>query len=204
MERADRSASPTRRGWRSDEELLVAIAAGDEAAFGELFDRVGGTLFGVVERVVGDRRLAEEVTQEVFVDVWRTAARFAPDRTSLATRIAVMGHRRAVDRVRSERESRSRTERVGVGDGLAPPDEVAERADLRTERTLVRDALGDLTELEREALRLAYDDGHTSHEVAELLDVSSGTIESGLRCGLRRLGDVMPAGRALEGDGAAG
>jgi RNA polymerase sigma-70 factor (ECF subfamily) len=197
MEPADRPATRARPAWRSGDELLVALAAGDEAVFSELYDRVGGPLFGVVHRVLRDRSLAEEV---VLVEVWRTAARFDPDRGSVTTWIMVMGHRRAIDRVRSEQASRDRAERVGIGDWVPPFDDVAEQAEARTERQLVREALDGLTELQREAIHLAYYGGHTYREVAELLGAPLGTIKSRIRGGLRRLGTLLWA----EPDAAGG
>lgn len=204
MERTAPPASLARPGSRSGDELLLALAAGDEAAFPELYDRVGGPLLGVVHRVLRDRSLAEEVTQEVLVEVWRTAVRFDPDRGSATTWIMVMGHRRAIDRVRSEQASRDRTARVGIGDWVTPFDDVAERAETRTERQLVREALDRLTDLEREAIHLAYFGGHTYREVAELLDAPLGTVKTRIRGGLRRLGDVLRAGQPHGTDGVAG
>jgi RNA polymerase sigma-70 factor, ECF subfamily len=179
----------------SDEDLLLAVARGDQAAFADLFDRFGGSVFGVVKRVVRDPSQSEEVTQEVMVEVWRTATRFDPVRGTAQTWILTMAHRRAIDRVRSEQASRDRTDRIGVRDRSRPFDEVAEAVELRFEHQQVRDSLTALTELQREAVELAYYGGYTYREVAELLDTPLGTVKTRMRDGLIRLRDAMGVAR---------
>ncbi|MBW3657357.1 MAG: sigma-70 family RNA polymerase sigma factor [Actinobacteria bacterium] len=176
---------------RSEDELLVAVARGDQQAFAELYDRVSGQVYGVIRRVLRDPAQSEEVAQEVLVEVWRTATRFDPDRGKATTWILVMAHRRAIDRVRSEQASRDRDERVGVRDHIRPFDEVSEEVETRFEHQQVRAALDALTELQREAVELAYYGGHTYREVAELLDAPLGTVKTRLRDGLIRLRDAM-------------
>jgi RNA polymerase sigma-70 factor, ECF subfamily len=173
------------------EELLLAAARGDQAAFSALYDRMAGLVFGIVRRVLRDPSQSEEVAQEVFVEVWRTATRFDPDRGSAQTWVLTMAHRRAIDRVRSEQASRDRTERIGIRDRVRAFDEVAEEVELRAEHDQVRDALSTLTELQREAVELAYYGGHTYREVAELLDAPLGTIKTRMRDGLIRLRDAL-------------
>lgn len=174
-----------------DEDLMAAVARGDEAAFAELYDRMAGQVFGVVRRVVRDPAQSEEVAQEVFVEVWRTAARFEPDRGSTRTWVLTMAHRRAIDRVRSEQASRDRTQRVAYRDGAPPFDEVAEQAETNFEHHQVRSALDQLTDLQRQAVDLAFYGGYTYREVAELLDTPLGTVKTRLRDGLIRLRDAM-------------
>jgi RNA polymerase sigma-70 factor, ECF subfamily len=176
---------------RDDQHLLVAVARGDQAAFGELYDRVAGTVHGVVRKVVRDPAQSEEVTQEVLVEVWRTAVRFDPEKGSARTWILTMAHRRAIDRVRSEQASRDRTERVGHRDQGRAFDEVAEQVELDMEHDQIRAALSALTDLQREAVELAYYQGYTYREVAELLDTPLGTIKTRMRDGLIRLRDAM-------------
>ena len=175
----------------TDEDLLLEVARGDQAAYEQLFDRVSGQVYGVVRRVVRDPSQSEEVTQEVLVEVWRTAARFDPARGSAGTWILPMAHRRAIDRVRSEQASRDRNHRVGSGQHRREFDEVAEQVEVAFEHEQVRRALGSLTDLQREAVELAYYKGHTYREVAELLDAPLGTVKTRMRDGLIRLRDAL-------------
>ena len=174
-----------------DGELMAAVARGDEAAFAELYDRMSRMVFGVVRKVVRDPSQSEEVAQEVFVEVWRTATRFESERGSVKTWVLTMAHRRAIDRVRSEQASRDRTERVGHRERMRPFDEVSEDVQTRFEHQQVRAALDHLTDLQREAVELAFYGGHTYREVAELLDAPLGTVKTRMRDGLIRLRDVM-------------
>jgi RNA polymerase sigma-70 factor, ECF subfamily len=174
-----------------DAELMTIIARGDEAAFGELYDRMSRLVYGVVRKVLRDPSQSEEVTQEIFVEVWRTASRFEQDRGSVRTWVLTMAHRRAIDRVRSEQASRDRTERVGLRDRVRAFDEVSEQVEVQFEHQQVRAALDHLTDLQREAVELAFYGGYTYREVAELLDTPLGTVKTRLRDGLIRLRDAM-------------
>lgn len=173
------------------EQLLMMVARGDDAAFSRLYDVVAGPVFGVVQRVVRDLAQSEEVTQEVLVELWRTAPRYDPDRGGALTWALTIAHRRAVDRVRSvvartEREVRASV--VGVERSF---DEVSETVATRLEREQVRRCLSALTELQRESVLLAYYGGRTYPEVAELLRTPLGTVKTRLRDGLIRLRDCL-------------
>jgi RNA polymerase sigma-70 factor, ECF subfamily len=170
---------------------LLAVARGDQAAFTALYDSLAGIVHGVIRRVLRDPSQSEEVTQEVFVEVWRTATRFDPDRGGARTWVLTMAHRRAIDRVRSEQASRDRTERVGRNEQHRDYDEVAEKVEIRLEHQQVREALSTLTDLQREAVELAYFKGYTYREVADLLDTPLGTIKTRMRDGLIRLRDAL-------------
>ncbi|MBW3658028.1 MAG: ECF RNA polymerase sigma factor SigK [Actinobacteria bacterium] len=175
---------------RSDEDLLCAIATGDQAAFAQLYDRMSGSIYGIVRRVLRDRARSEEVAQEVLLEIWRTAGRFDETRAKAGTWVMVMAHRRAIDRVRYEQASRDRDHRVAVRDRVPAFDEVAEAVEARAEHRRVRQGLDRLTDVQREAIVLAYYDGHTYREVATLLDVPLGTIKTRIRDGLQRLRTV--------------
>ncbi|MFA9432746.1 ECF RNA polymerase sigma factor SigK [Egicoccus sp. AB-alg2] len=175
----------------TDDDLLLDVARGDQAAYAALYDRIAGLVYGIVRRVVRDPAQSEEVAQEVLVEVWRTAARFDPDRGSAHTWILTMAHRRAIDRVRSEQASRDRTHRVGQGQQQREYDAVSEEVEVAFEHEQVRAALATLTDLQREAVELAYYKGYTYREVAELLDTPLGTIKTRMRDGLIRLRDAM-------------
>ncbi|WP_211262324.1 ECF RNA polymerase sigma factor SigK [Nitriliruptor alkaliphilus] len=171
----------------TSEELLVAVGGGDTTAFAALYERVTPQVLGVALRVLRDRALAEEVAQEVMVEVWRKADRFDPDRGSASGWVTTLAHRRAVDRVRSEQASRDRDDRVSRRDQPREYDDVADEVQVRLDHWQVRRAMAELTVRQREAIELAYFGGHTYRDVAAVLGIPEGTAKSRLRDGLLRL-----------------
>lgn len=174
-----------------DAELLQQVAHGDQEAFAALYDRFAGPVYGLIRRILRDPSQSEEVAQEVLTEVWRTAARFDPAKGSASTWIMTMAHRRAVDRVRSSQASRRRDQRVGHRERQRSFDSVSEQVHTNLEHQQVRAALQQLTDLQREAIELAYYAGHTYRETAELLDAPLGTVKTRLRDGLIRLRDAL-------------
>jgi RNA polymerase sigma-70 factor (ECF subfamily) len=173
------------------EALIAQVARGDERSFEQLYDDVGGQVHGLVRRVLRDPAQSEEVTQEVFLEIWRTASRFDPSRGRAMTWVMTIAHARAVDRVRSAQASSDRDVRVGQRDYDVAYDEVSEAVESRLERVQVRRCLDGLTELQRESLTLAYYGGYTYNQVADLLSVPLGTVKTRLRDGLIRMRDCM-------------
>ena len=171
--------------------LLTAVARGDEKAFARLYDLVAPRVYGLVRRVLRDPGQAEEVAQEILVEVWRTAARWDAARGSATAWIFTIAHRRAVDRVRAEQAASDRTARVGAASVDTPYDEVADEVAVRLERQQVRHCLEELTDLQREAVTLAFYQGHTYPQVSELLRVPLPTVKSRMRDGLIRLRDCL-------------
>lgn len=174
---------------------MVLVARGDRGAFAALYDLLGPQVYGVVRRVLRDPAQSEEVAQDVLVEVWRTATRFDRTRGSARGWVLTMAHRRAVDRVRSEQASRDREERVARQDTERPFDGVAAEVEHRFETQAVREALDQLTAVQREAIELAYYGGNTYREVAVLLDTPLGTVKTRMRDGLIRLRDAMEVNR---------
>ncbi|WP_370325163.1 ECF RNA polymerase sigma factor SigK [Euzebya sp.] len=171
--------------------LLVEVAKGDAAAFAALYDMMSPQVYGVVRRVLRDPAQSEEVAQDVLVEVWRTAPRFDRSRGTARSWVLTIAHRRAVDRVRSEQASRDREDRVGRESAERPFDAVADQVEQSLETEQVRAALDALTDVQREAIELAYYGGNTYREVAALLEAPVGTVKTRMRDGLIRLRDAM-------------
>jgi RNA polymerase sigma-70 factor, ECF subfamily len=171
--------------------LLERAGAGDRAAFAELYDAVVTRVFGLARRVVRDPAQAEEVAQEVMVDVWRHAPRFDPALGSALSWILAITHRRAVDRVRSEEAARRRTRDVAILEPTVAHEPAGEAAETSDSVGRVRAALEGLTDLQRQAIELAYFDGLTYRQVAETLGTPLGTVKTRIRDGMLRLRPVL-------------
>lgn len=171
--------------------LLGQVALGDEKAFAGVYDAVAGPVLGVVRAVLRDRAQSEEVAQEVLVEVWRTAPRYRPDRGTAINWILTLAHHRAVDRVRSVEAAAARDHKVALLARTPEYDEVTEQVEARLEREQVRRCLRTLTEIQRQAVTLAYYRGLTYREVAEALTLPLGTVKTRLRDGLIRLRDCL-------------
>jgi RNA polymerase sigma-70 factor, ECF subfamily len=183
------SASADRRGERDLDDLLVHVARGDQVAFEAVYDRLVGPVYGVIRRVLRDPSQSEEVTQEVLLEVWRTATRFDPEIGGAATWVMTIAHRRAIDRVRSTTAAAEREHKTA---DLSPPhDEVAEAVEATLDRERVRRCLDGLTEIQRESITLAYYGGYSYRQVADLLKVTLGAIKTRIRDGLVRMRDCL-------------
>ena len=188
--------TPIPRGYRalrvlSEGELIDQIAGGDWDAFAELYDRFGARVYGMALRVVVDPKIAEDVAQDAWLAIWDSAASFDPTRGSAAGWALAIAHRRAVDRVRSSQASTVRDDCWHARTREVEFDTTAEQATARIEAHRVRVALDGLTEVQREAVSLAYLGGYTHTEVASLLDLPLGTAKTRIRDGLIRLRDQL-------------
>ena len=182
---------PQSRPTSELEDLLKAVAASDQESFAALYDRTSAVVFGAVRRIVRSQEHAEEVTQEVYLEIWRKARNWDPNRGSALTWIMLIARARATDRVRSEQASRDRQERVAPGWVELPADQVSEEVSIAFEQGEVRNMLGHLTDLQRQVIELAYFGGRTYPEVARLLDLPLGTVKTRMRDGLLRLRQAL-------------
>ena len=173
------------------QDLLERVAQADQRAFSELYDLLSPRVFGLVKRLLRDHAQSEEVTQEVFLEIWQSATRFDPNKGGATTWILTMAHRRAVDRVRSSQSSRDRDTKIGIRDHKVDYDNVSETIEVRIEHERVEKAMTRLTELQRQAVSLAYYGGYSHSEVAEMLSVPIGTVKTRLRDGMIRLRDEL-------------
>ncbi|MBT1090558.1 ECF RNA polymerase sigma factor SigK [Streptomyces chartreusis] len=178
---------------QSVEALLVRVAAGDKSAFTGVYEALARPVMGLACRILHDAAQAEEVTQDVMVEVWRTADRYRPDRGSAKGWVLTLAHRRAVDRVRHAQASAQRERRVGAVIAGREHDEVAETVEDNDERRRAQECLDRLARMYRIPLLLAYYRGLTYLEVAETLSAPAGTIKSRMRTGLRQLRDCLEA-----------
>ncbi|MFJ8228450.1 ECF RNA polymerase sigma factor SigK [Streptomyces sp. NPDC094448] len=171
--------------------LMQQVAQGDKEAFSSLYDALAPLVFGIVVKVLRDRAQSEEVAQEVMIDLWRRAARYRPEAGAVTTWAATIAHRRAVDRVRSAQAAADREQAQAAREHRTAFDEVAEQVEIRLESEQVRRCLRGLTELQNQAVTLAYYRGLTYREVAETLRTPLPTIKTRMRDGLIRLRDCM-------------
>ncbi len=175
----------------SKEELLGRVARGDETAFGDLYDQMAPRVLGLVKRLLVDHAQSEEVTQEIFLEIWQSASRYEAQRGGASTWILTMAHRRAVDRIRSSQAGRDRDTKIGIRDLAVEYDNVSETVETRIEHERVEKAMSRLTELQRQAISLAYYGGLSHSEVAERLHIPLGTVKTRLRDGMIRLRDEL-------------
>jgi RNA polymerase sigma factor (sigma-70 family) len=173
----------------SDEAVVALLARSDEEALAELYDRFGRVAYGLALRILRDEALAEDAVQDAFLNAWRSADTFMPERAKASTWLLTLVHRRAVDLVR--REQLRRTEPIEaagepVGEGSAD-----DAVWLRYERERVQEALRRLPDQQREAIELAYYGGFTQSELAERLGQPVGTIKSRMFSGLGRMRDLL-------------
>ena len=175
-------------------ELLRQSARGDHESFAELYDATASRVFGLAVRVVRDPAQAEEVAQESFLEIWRTATRFDSARGSALAWMLTIVHRKAVDRVRSAEAASRRDTTYHQHNHSVDHDATADAAQASMEARRVRHALSTLTPAQREALELAYFGGYTHTEVATMLDLPLGTAKTRIRDGLIRLRDTMGVG----------
>jgi RNA polymerase sigma-70 factor, ECF subfamily len=174
----------------SDAQLVTSIARYSEVALAEVYRRHGGAVFGLARRVLNNPTDAEDVTQEVLLRLWNQPDRFDPARGSLRSFLLAQAHGRAVDAVRSSSSRRQREARDARRTAEEDYDMQREVWDLAV-ADQVSHAMGELPEEERRVIELAYFDGRTYREVAQLLDQPEGTVKSRIRNGMRRMRAVL-------------
>jgi RNA polymerase sigma-70 factor (ECF subfamily) len=177
-------------GEVSDAQLVTSIARYSEVALAEVYRRHGGAVFGLARRVLNNAAEAEDVTQDVFLRLWNQPDRFDATRGSLRSFLLAQSHARAVDAIRSLNSRRLREAKDARRTATADYDMQHEVWDLAL-ADQVATALGELPDDERRAIELAYFEGHTYVEVAEMLDQPEGTVKSRIRNGMRRMRAIL-------------
>jgi RNA polymerase sigma-70 factor (ECF subfamily) len=174
----------------SDVLLLKAIAARDEAALAQLYDRYRAILFGLLMRILNNREEAEDVLQEVFLQVWRKAADFDENRGRPFTWLVTLARSRGIDRLRTL-ASRERVAEAGAREVSEEISDAATDALKSEQRGLVSDALAKLPDEQKRPIMLAYFDGLTQSEIATRLGAPLGTVKTRMRTGMIRLRELL-------------
>ncbi|MGW9402932.1 sigma-70 family RNA polymerase sigma factor [Arthrobacter sp. NPDC055585] len=170
-------------------DLVHRSAGGDETAFAALYDATSARVYGLAIRITRSPELAAEVVQEVYFMAWEQSERFQPSRGSVLGWLCTMAHRRAVDRVRQVVSERDREQTYEEQRPKA--DQTWEEVEQSMAAQEVRDGLGALTPLQRQAVALAYYEGCTHQEVARQLDIPLGTAKARIRDGLNSLRSAL-------------
>ena len=177
-------------GQISDVSILQAIARRDETALAQLYDRYRVILFGLLLRILHNSEEAEDVLQEVFLQVWRRAADFDENRGRPFTWLVTLARSRAIDRLRNL----AARDRVALAGAREPSEEVSDAVDdaLKSEqKSVVTTALAQLPEEQQQPLLLAYYDGLTQSEIAKKLNAPLGTVKTRMRAGLKKLREQL-------------
>ncbi len=174
--------------------LLRRVAHGDADAFAQLYDATRSRVYGMVCRVLRDRGYSEETTQDVYLQVWRTAESYDPASGSALAWLLTLAHRRAVDRVRSEQAATQRDSRYGSANVERDTDSVTDAVLSGEDRRRVTACLDGLTDIQRECIELAYYQGMTYVQVSERLSANLATVKSRMRDGLRGLRNCLGVG----------
>jgi RNA polymerase sigma-70 factor (ECF subfamily) len=175
---------------RADAELLRATARGDENAFAALYDQYSPILFGLLLRIVRDRPEAEDVLQEVFLQVWQQAANFDASRGRPFTWLVTLARSRAIDRLRS-RESRERTANAAAQEVVEEVGDAVADAFRAEQSEIVKGALATIPEEQRRTLVLAYFEGLTQTEIAARTGQPLGTVKTRMRSGMQKLRELL-------------
>lgn len=182
-------------GASETDRLLLSVAAGSQDAFTRLYDAVAGPIYGIACQVLRDPARAEEVAQEVMLEVWQTAPRYRPESGHAMTWMMTIAHHRAVDCVRTARRSAERERAVSQRDSVPAFDDVAEAVEAIGEREEVRTCLRQLTAELLQPVLLVYYRGLTHAEVASALSLPLGTVKSRLRRALTYMRQCLGAPR---------
>ena len=178
----------------SDAQLISGIANGDQRCLAKLYDRYGSSALGLAWKVCGNRTIAEDVVQEAFLSIWQRPGSFDSRRGTAEAFLLGIVHHKAVDAVRRESSVHRREERFAAGPLELIESDVVEAAWLSMRRQSVRNALKQLSDVQREALELAYLHGLTYSDVAQRLGIPLGTAKTRMRDGMIKLRTLLSPG----------
>ncbi len=192
---ASASTASRRPHERQLDDLLVRVGEGDSAAFDDLHSITNRQLSGVVLKILRGASHAEEVTQELYLQIWSQASRFEPQKGTARAWMTTMARRRAIDRVRTVQAAVVRESRYTAGQHVRDIDDVWERVSDRIDAEAVRSAVLNLSPKQRQAVVMAYLEGRTAVDIASAIDVAVGTVKTRTRDGLTNLRAQLGAAR---------
>jgi RNA polymerase sigma-70 factor, ECF subfamily len=176
----------------ADEEVMVLLRDGNADAFEVIYDRHGGAAFSLAYRMVGDRNVAEDITQEAFLSMWRSRVRFDRERGSVRAWVLGIVHHRTIDALRRNiAHDRRRTSAEGLEERQEAPERTEAEVARRDEAREVREAMQTLPGEQLEVVRLAYFGGFTHTQIAEMLNQPIGTVKGRMRLGLEKMRRVL-------------
>src|SRR5919112_5293690 len=171
----------------ADEDLISLVEADDADAFATLYERHSHAAFSLAYRMMGEKQAAEDLAQDAFLKLWRSATSFRPERGSVRTWILSIVHNRGIDQLRSQASRRRTQEKIEASAPRSQPSEAFAETWRNSQREQVREALGTLPPEQLKILELAYFSGYTHVQISELVDVPLGTIKGRRRLGLKKM-----------------
>src|SRR5215213_5295973 len=175
----------------ADEDLISLVEAADAEAFATLYDRHSHAAFSLAYRMMGERQASEDLAQDAFLKVWRSASSYRAERGSVRTWILSIVHNRGIDQIRSQASRRRRQEEMEASAPRSQPSEAFAETWRNSQREQVREALGTLPPEQLKILELAYFSGYTHMEISNLLDLPLGTVKGRMRLGLKKIRDYF-------------
>ena len=171
----------------ADEDLISLVAQDDAEAFAVLYDRHSRAAYSLAYRMMGEKQAAEDLAQDAFLKVWRSATSYRADRASVRTWLLSIVHNRGIDQLRSLASRRRTQEKIEASAPKSQPSEAFAQSWRNSQREQVREALSTLPPEQLKTLELAYFSGYTHVEIAELLEVPLGTVKGRMRLGLKKM-----------------
>jgi RNA polymerase sigma-70 factor, ECF subfamily len=175
----------------ADENLISFVGQGDAEAFTTLYDRHGRAAFSLAYRMMGERQAAEDLAQDAFLKVWRSASSYRAERGSVRTWILSIVHNRGIDQIRSHASRRRTQDKIEASAPRSQPSEAFAQTWRNSQRDQIREALDTLPPEQLKILELAYFSGYTHVEISELLRLPLGTVKGRMRLGLKKIRDYF-------------
>jgi RNA polymerase sigma-70 factor, ECF subfamily len=175
----------------ADEDLISFVGQGDAEAFTTLYDRHGRAAFSLAYRMMGERQAAEDLAQDAFLKVWRSASSYRAERGSVRTWILSIVHNRGIDQIRSQASRRRTQDKIEASTPRSQPSEAFAQTWRNSQRDQIREALDTLPPEQLKILELAYFSGYTHVEISELLRLPLGTVKGRMRLGLKKIRDYF-------------